>query len=386
MVRLDCLIFGYRRLTVKPLELSLFTSILLRSSIPSVIDNSGDIVVRERDFEKIKEKISGRIDFSYSEPLGLWGWWSRLSHKAVIIATVLICLILTLYLSGLVWDIRIEGNEKMSEAEILGVLEECGVEIGKRWSKIERSKTETELLDKCERVSWVNINRRGSVAYVKISERDSAEEKGESLYPASNIIASADCVIEEITVKRGVAAVKVGDTVRKGDILVFGCIPTEDGEISCDAEATVIGRVNSSLCVEIDRNYINKTKIEERIYSFSIKIFKTSINIFKRYGNLTKECDIIDDEIECSLLGRCPLPLSFTLSKLVEYNYEDLTYSDEELIEKATAELMELTGIALSNADLLKLRTKGEFTESGYRMINEIVYLTQVGAEYEQKQ
>ena len=66
MVKIDALIFGYRRLKIDPVDLSVFTSLLIRASIPSVINNDGTLTVRERDFEKTKELMSGRIDFTYS--------------------------------------------------------------------------------------------------------------------------------------------------------------------------------------------------------------------------------------------------------------------------------------------------------------------------------
>ena len=105
MVKIDALIFGYRRLKIDPVDLSVFTSILIRASVPSIINNNGTLTVRERDFEKIKELMSGRIDFTYSQPLGLLGAWKMLDHKFAIMLSVAISALMVIILSGFVWDI-----------------------------------------------------------------------------------------------------------------------------------------------------------------------------------------------------------------------------------------------------------------------------------------
>ena len=81
MVGIDCLIFGYRRISVSPDDLSLASSILIRASVPSRIGYEGELIVRERDFTKIQALFKGRIDYTYSETLGLYGRYKRLNQR-----------------------------------------------------------------------------------------------------------------------------------------------------------------------------------------------------------------------------------------------------------------------------------------------------------------
>lgn len=378
MVKIDALVFGYRRITVSPDDLSEFTGILIRAHIPSVINNSGTITVRERDFEKIKGLIAGRIDFSYSEPLGIYGKWKRMSHKIPILISLCLSILMIVLLSNIIWDVRVDGNEKLTDSEIILELSECGLGIGDFWRLVDRSKIETSFLDKVEEVSWININRRGSVAYIKIIERDNAEsEKEQNNYP-SNLVANTDCVIEEITVKRGIAVVKPGDTVKRGDILVIGALPQESGGGWCEAEATVIGRIYDTVSVSVGRNYENKVTVNKRLYSCTVKIFNFSLNIFKIYRNLPDECDIIENEIKCSLFDRCKLPISISLKHIPEYANESGVYTDEELVSIASDRLMSLMASRLEMADLLKIKTIGDFTEEGYVISTNVVYLSDV--------
>lgn len=378
MVRIDCLIFGYRKLKIDPADLSSVTSVLLRSSIPSRINSDGTLTVRERDFEKIKTLFSGRIDFEHSEPLGLAGKYKLLPHKAAYLSALVVSLALVLLLSSIVWDVRVEGNENIPDSEIRLGLSECGFSVGNLWPMLNRSKIEAIYLEKEKRISWINLNRRGSVAYVTVIENDEEEEKEEDRYEYSNIISGCDCVIEEITVKRGTAAVKPGDVVKKGDVLIIGVLPEEAGGGFCSAEGSVIGRISDKITVEADRNYEKTVAKNKRVYSVTLNFFKFSLNIFKLYGNLTNKCVIIETEKTYSLFGRCKLPFSVSIKYIPEYITEEAVYSDEELVQIASSRLDALTAARLSTSDLLRIRSYGEFTDNGYVISSDIVFLSEV--------
>ncbi|MBO7196306.1 MAG: sporulation protein YqfD [Clostridia bacterium] len=382
MVKIEFLVFGYRRLVTAPENLSLLSSLLVRSGISSVITADGAFLIRERDFETIRDLMSGRIEFSCSKPLGLYGMWKGYTHKAALLLSLALMTALVLFLSCVVWDIRVEGNSTVTDGEIILGLSDCGLQIGDLWMGINRSRVEAEFLDKYEDLSWININRRGCVAYVKVIEADVHNEPQSEISPKySNIVSKSDCIIEEITVKSGTANVRVGDAVKKGDLLVIGVLPEEAGGGLCAAEATVIGRINDSASVEIGRSEDKITYSDRKIYSITLKFFKFSLNIFKLYGNLTNEYDIIDNEIAYSLFGRYKLPLSIKTVYCVKRESNRVVFSDDELALVAKERLNAKIAARLLDADLLKLSTIGEFTENGYYLKSDIVYLTEVGEQ-----
>ena len=384
MVRIDALIFGYRKLKIDPSDLSLVTSLLLRNSIPSIINNDGTITVRERDIKRIQNIFFGRIDYSCSDSLGLPEIFKRIKYKGTVAISLLISLIVTLFLSGLIWDIRVEGNEKITDGEIILALGECGFEIGDMWRLVDRGEVENDFLKNNSSISWININRRGSVAYIKVIEKENNQgtaDNSPSTY--SNLIASSDCVIEEITVMRGTAMVKVGDTVKRGDILVAGVLSAEAGGGFCSAEATVIGRKSDTVTVEIERIGEKISYGEKKLYSKTINFFKISLNIFKLYGNLTDECDIIEDEVAYSLFGRYKLPLSISSVYLVNKCSESVEYTDDELVKIATERMNAITASLLAGGDLLRIKTQGDFGDRGYWLSSDIVFLCDVGERAE---
>ena len=144
------------------------------------------------------------------------------------------------------------------------------------------------------------------------------------------------------------------------------------------AEATVIGRIYDTVSVDVGRGYEHKMAQKSLLYSCKINFFKFSLNIFKRYGNLHNEYDIIENEIKCSLFDRCKLPLSITLKYIPQYTYENGVYTDDQLVEIASSRLMSLIALRLENSDLIRIKTRGNFTNTGYTMSTEIVFISDV--------
>jgi len=383
MVRIDFYIFGYRRVKLTHDTLSYAVSILLRSRIPTVTDGGFTLLVKERDFQRSKELLA-HLEPELSEPLGFFGIIKRYPHKLGLSAGLCVSLLLIILSSLLVWDVRIEGNSDVPESTVEEMLEECGFGVGRLWLLSDRSAIETELLKSTDRITWVNINKRGTVAYVKIIESEpDAHSAPESPVAYSNVVATADCVIEEITVTRGTAEVAVGDVVRRGDILISGLIPIDAGGGLCRAEGVVIGRIFETVTVDVSREHEKLTEKSRELKDLELEIFNFKINIFKKYGKVEDKCDIIEEINSYSLLGGPKFPFAIIKSYITEDSYEMRSYSDEELVRVASARLSSALAEKLLDSDLLKRKTYGAFNENGYSISSDIVYLTAVSEEKE---
>ncbi|MBO5907306.1 MAG: sporulation protein YqfD [Clostridia bacterium] len=383
MVRIDCLIFGYRKIKIPKDAVAKVTTRFLHMGVSVKISSDGEFTVRERDREKAHTALSG-IEYTESECLGLLGAYKKIKNKPLVFSAVAVCMLFSSLSSCVVWDVRIDGNERITDAQIALELEGAGLSVGAPWWQLDRSKIEATLLRNSSEISWVNINRRGSVAYVSVAEKHTTDGD-KSVVPSgyANVVARADCVIEEITVKRGVATVKQGDTVKKGDVLISGVLPAEAGGGFCYAEGCVIGRMSDTIGVTVERSYVKKSEKSKKIASVDLKIFNFSANIFKSYGNSDTECDIIKEIKTFSLFGKALLPLEISIDYATEYSKEACEYTDSEMVSVASARLTMLTDLALTHADLLKIRTSGHFTDTGYVMSNELVFTADVSSTLE---
>ena len=77
------------------------------------------------------------------------------------------------------------------------------------------------------------------------------------------------------------------------------------------------------------------------------------------------------------------MPLSVHIAHLVEGTAERIEYTDEELVRIATERLNAVTASRLASSDLIRIRTEGEFTDDGYLMSSDIVFLSDVGVSGE---
>ena len=75
------------------------------------------------------------------------------------------------------------------------------------------------------------------------------------------------------------------------------------------------------------------------------------------------------------------LPFSIHIQYTPIYQSEQVTYTDDELVMIASARLKLELSLRLVGSDLDKISTRGEFTDDGYTMSSDIVYITDVGYE-----
>ena len=235
------------------------------------------MLVAEVALKKYRSALEG-VEYEISEAQGLFGFFVKNRRRFGAIFGILLCLAFLQFSGSRVWDVRIEGNEQLPSSVIEKALEDVGVAPGVGWGSFSASDKELELLESTPEIGWVNINRRGVVAYVTVKEKNIKEEPAPlPLY--SNVVSAYDCVIEEITVTSGVAVVKAGDTVRRGDLLISGVIPAELGGGFVAAEGEVVGRMREEISVSVRRTEEKIVYERAQISEIRLKIFSFLINI-----------------------------------------------------------------------------------------------------------
>lgn len=383
MAGLDEHIFGYRKGRVNEKDKVKLANTLLKLGISSSVSPDGAFTLRERDRATFLAYARSRMHFSLTEPLGLFGFFLRNRSRYGFFLGLLSVFLVFFFTSGLVWDVRISGNENLPDYVIESYLDEHGFGVGSYWSATDKNSVEADVLISHPDIAWISVNRRGTVAYVEVIESENVgitEEVG-PLY--SNIVADRDGVIEEISVERGVATVKVGDVVKAGDILISGIIESESGTVMCRAQGTVIARGVMDVSVEAPREITVREAADRTLTEARIVLFNFSINIFKNYRNCEQTCDIIEETREIVLFDRFKLPIRIEKSYAVEYTEANVSRSQDEMTVAARRELDSMIYSLFKDASVLKLRTFGEFVGDVYRLTSRVVYSTDIGKESE---
>lgn len=377
MISLSQYLLGYKIFTVKEEDVGAVAEIFLKHGI-GVKFKKNTFRADAIKSKKIEALLFECVEYSVSDLRGFGGFLYKNRKRYGVMIAALISVILFLVSSDRVWDVRIEGCDKSYAEEILADLDSVGFHIGSSWSDTDLSEVENEFLAKSTAVAWLNINRRGTVAYVTVLEKEVHGQEVKEGY--SNVVAACDAVIEEISVVRGVACVKVGDSVKKGDLLISGVLPEEQGGGFCYAEGEIFGRVSESISVSVDEYKIKKTEKNSEIARLDIKIFGFSLNIFNLYRNSDSTCDIIDTEKSFSLFGK-KLPLSILKSSAVYTASVESRLSEDEMVFEASRQTSDLLAQSLDGATLLKIKTDGGFSDGKYTMVSEYVCVRQIGRD-----
>lgn len=373
-------LFGSRRISADGVTAPKLATLFLKMGVPCYQEPKGTYLIFSRDYERVRHFLT-RLGTKTSEPIGFPNVFAKAKSHIFEIVAFILAVLINFLLSDILFDIRVSGNENVTEVEIEEALSDAGLYIGASFSRLDTSLVENETSVRLPSIGWININRRGTVAYVEIVERAVVPIVPEEDLTPSNIVAERDCVIEDIDVIAGVACVKPGDVVRRGDVLISGVVENEFGSRFVRAEGNITAYATEKLTVDFPRSETVISLSEYRLAEVSINIFQNYVNIFKNYRNSDYGCDIIVKSVPLATLNGNSLPLGFKKTYEPVYCEEQVEYSDSELIrlamEKHEGALSEL----VSKGELVKISTGGEFNEEGYRVFSDIVYVIPVGVD-----
>ncbi len=158
-----------------------------------------------------------------------------------------IIFLFAIYSSNILWSIKIESSEKLDQQEIIEILNSNDIKVGKK-IKLNEKEIEKILLsnDKIAQASCVFV---GTTLMINISPK--------LVYnPASfePIRASFSGVVEQISNVRGELNCRVGDFVKKGDIVILPYITDKFGNnISVEPKGEIVGKAYSSATIALPR-------------------------------------------------------------------------------------------------------------------------------------
>lgn len=258
-----------------------------------------------------------------------------------------------LYLtSGVVWDIRISGNERLSDQEIIETLDACNFRKGTSVRDFKADYTESMAQLYCDDLAWISINMKGSVAYVEVREKLEIQEIEKNPKPA-NIVASVGGTVVEIIAYDGIPLVKAGDNVKAGELLISGVYgENAPGLRVTRAAGYVKARTVRHFEVEIPYSYEQKQYTGKESNEKSVIFFGKSVKLFLNSSNLGSSCDKIEKEKCLSLFGTA-LPVSIRTDNYREYVISGAEYTPEQARLLAMQKLEETLEAKLYGAEII---------------------------------
>ena len=277
---------------------------------------------------------------------------------------IILSLLLVFLSSGVIWDVRVEGAHRLVEEDVEAVLQDCGLGVGSRKSSLNIAAIENAALILSDEISWISVNVIGTVAKVEIRELDIAPEDDEPI--ASNIVASENGKILGFENIRGNIAVHIGDAVSRGQLLIGGIYGDEENDFRYTAaKGRVIAEVERTLEVEIGRVYAKKIYTGRQKCEKTLIFFKKEIKFFSNCGNLYPTYDKIEAIEYLRTPNGLDMPVGIRTVRYLEYVYEDVSRTDEELTALAKYRLDVALSERLSDGELLGKLDTAQISESG---------------------
>jgi similar to stage IV sporulation protein len=134
----------------------------------------------------------------------------------------------TLYtLSSFIWFVEVTGNDKIEPEQVLQSAAKYGLKVGAYKWPLDKSAVERGIADDLRELIFVGVEIHGTKATIEVAEKILPGDRDEANLSA-HLVAAKDGVVTEVLVVSGIAQVKKGDTVRKGQILISGIVGAGD--------------------------------------------------------------------------------------------------------------------------------------------------------------
>lgn len=246
-----------------------------------------------------------------------------LKRRIVLIGTLIILLMLTIWIPTRVFFIFVEGNSYVPDQRILEAAKSSGIYFGAKRVDVRSEEIKNRMLESVPQLQWTGINTSGCIA--KISVKEKAQGSTVPLQTdIEEIVALRDGIICSATATEGTLLCKVGQAVTKGQTLVSGYADVGLDIIRTQPKAEIYALTTRTvnlcaLCRGAERNVHSSVK-----KNYSIQIGKNFLKMYNGSGIYPPGCVKMYDRIECILPGGFVLPISLIVETVT---YAELTKS-----------------------------------------------------------
>ena len=287
---------------------------------------------------KIAKKTQSKIKIEQKK--GVPFLLNKYKKRKIFFAFLLILIILIMLSSNFVWNVEIiEENGKKIE-NIEQDIENAGLKIGTLKQKINTKEIINKIRLERHDVAWMGIELKGTNAIIKlVKTKEKPEIVNDDEY--CNIVSDKEGIITKINAADGTANVKVGDVVKKGDILINGWMEGKyTGLRYVHAKGEIEAKVWYTKSKTVPLNTTEKQETGNIEEKYKIKINNFQINLSKRVSKF-ENYDTIENEKKIKIFSNFYLPIS--IIKITNKEVEEIkkTYTIEEAKNKAIKELEE---------------------------------------------
>ena len=328
-------ILGYVRITVEGYYIERFINICRNNKI-AIWNLKRDknvkleLNVGIKDLKRVakiakKTKCKMRI----TKKKGLPFLFNRYKKRKLFFAFLIAIIIILAISSNFIWNIQIVEEDKDTMENLYQDVIDSGLTIGTMKSKINTKDIINKVRLKRDDIAWMGIELKGTNAIVKVVK---ATAKPDIIDDEDycNIVSDKQGIITKISAQNGTIAVKVGDTVNVGTILINGWMEGKyTGIRYVHAKGEIQAKVWHTKSKKIPYNTTERTETGKIENKYKIKINNFEINLSKRLSKF-EIYDTIVMENKFKIFSDFYLPISLIKTTNKEVKEEQKNYEIEE--------------------------------------------------------
>ena len=274
--------------------------------------------IEAKNFKELKDvcrqtKCKVKIENKKGLPFTI----KKYRKRKVFLILLLLIILTIIILSKFIWNIEVIGNVNIPKEEIIELVSNEGLTIGKEKNKIDTKELINKIRLERDDIAWVGIEIKGTNAIIEIVE---ADEKPDIINEDEycNIVADKDAIITKVSAQNGTPLVKEGDVVKKGDIIIAGWLEGKyTGKQYVHSQGQVQAKVWYTTTERIALKETKKIETGNTESKYSVKINNFQINLLKTLPKFEKY-DTIEENKKLKLFSNFYLPL-----ELVKYTYNE---------------------------------------------------------------
>ena len=293
---------------------------------------------------------------------------------------VLIFCVTLLASEQFIWEIKVVGNSNVPSEEIIEGLKELGCGVGTYIPSIDFDLLHNEYLLRDDKLAWIAVNVRGTVATVEVRELEFPEITIDESVP-HNLVASEEGVISYVEILTGRPVVVEGMLVRRGELLASGIEDMKHGFRLVHARGTVLAQVIRSITVEIPLETSVKMATGQEYYEKYLNFFGIKVKFFENTEKLGAKYDKIERETPVRFWDAVSVPLSIKENVYREYEYVPLYYTEEEAKTEAYRLLREECAKVLEGCELVSREVSSGLVDGIYRIDCKLTVITDIARE-----
>ena len=278
-----------------------------------------------------------------------------LTRAGLIVGIVLVAVAVWIYSSFVTRvSVRCEGaSDYALNAQIDGILKECGAVEGARVKSFDASELENAI-SSLDGVTFASVDKIGT--HINVVYKTALKKENFVFANSKSVVAKKRAVVTRVIVEGGTAVCKYGDVVEAGDTLIDGYIEYGDNKIPVEARGYAFGKV-----------YYKRTKFFAKVE----KVEKvTACKTYTRYGMFKKVPKTPTSPFENYRLKTEASDFGYLLPiKIYSYRYEEIqTVEVENTLDEAgmkKAVYSELVADLTESATVLDVYYEITSTEDG---------------------